>query len=82
MTEAALQTDIPGRLDRLPWSRFHGLLIAALGITWMLDGLEVTIVGAMGGVLGDARTLHLSAAEVAVCANVVPHRPAPEFRAR
>ena len=69
MTEAALQTDIPGRLDRLPWSRFHGLLIAALGITWMLDGLEVTIVGAMGGVLGDARTLHLSAAEVGAVAS-------------
>jgi MFS family permease len=45
------------------------LLIGALGITWMLDGLEVTIVGAMGGVLGDARTLHLSAADVGAVAS-------------
>lgn len=64
LTSATLQTDIPARLDRLPWSRFHALLVAALGITWMLDGLEVTIVGAMGGVLGDTRTLHLSPGEV------------------
>jgi MFS family permease len=65
----AITTDIPARLDRLPWSRFHVLLIAALGITWMLDGLEVTIVGAMGGVLEDARTLHLSAADVGLVAS-------------
>lgn len=45
------------------------MLILALGITWMLDGLEVTIVGAMGGVLGDARTLHLSPAEVGAVAS-------------
>ncbi len=66
---AMIETDIPARLDRLPWSRFHVLLIAALGITWMLDGLEVTIVGAMSGVLGDARTLHLSAADVGAVAS-------------
>ena len=64
-----LETDIPARLDRLPWSRFHALLVLALGIAWMLDGLEVTIVGAMGGVLGDTRTLHLSAAEVGTVAS-------------
>ena len=69
LSSFTLQTDIPGRLDRLPWSNFHVLLIAALGITWMLDGLEVTIVGAMGGVLGDARTLHLSAGEVGAVAS-------------
>jgi MFS family permease len=62
-------TKIPGRLDRLPWSRFHVLLIAALGITWILDGLEVTIIGAMGGVLEDARTLHLTAGEVGLVAS-------------
>ncbi len=64
-----LETDIPARLDRLPWSRFHVLLIAALGIAWMLDGLEVTIVGAMGGVLGDSHTLDLSAAQVGAVAS-------------
>ncbi len=69
LSATTLETDIPGRLDRLPWSRFHVLLIAALGITWMLDGLEVTIVGAMGGVLGDVRTLHLSAGKVGAVAS-------------
>ena len=40
-----VETDIPARLDRLPWSRFHTLVVAALGITWILDGLEVTLAG-------------------------------------
>ncbi len=59
-----LTTAIPSRLDRLPWSRFHLLIILALGITWMLDGLEVTIVGAMGGVLQNTKTLGFSSGEV------------------
>jgi hypothetical protein len=37
-----VETDIPPRLDRLPWFRFHTLVVAALGVTWILDGLEVT----------------------------------------
>ena len=45
------ETDIPARLDRLPWSRFHLLIVVALGITWVLDGLEVTIVGSIGPML-------------------------------
>jgi hypothetical protein len=36
---------VPTRLDRLPWSRWHWLVVMALGITWILDGLEVTVVG-------------------------------------
>jgi MFS family permease len=59
-----ITTAIPVRLDRLRWSRFHALLAAALGISWMLDGLEVTIVGAMGGVLQSPRTLGLSPEEI------------------
>jgi MFS family permease len=59
-----ITTDIPARLDRLPWSRFHLLVVVALGITWILDGLEVTIVGALGGVLQNPGTLHLTATEV------------------
>jgi MFS family permease len=62
-----IKTAIPSRLDRLPWSRFHLLIILALGITWMLDGLEVTIVGAMGGVL--QKTLHLSSGDIGVVAS-------------
>jgi MFS family permease len=57
-------TDIPARLDRLPWSRFHVLIVIALGVTWILDGLEVTIVGAIGPVLQSAQTLALSAADI------------------
>jgi len=64
-----LRTNIPARLDRLPWSRFHLLIIIALGVTWTLDGLEVTIVGAISGVLQDRRTLHLSAQEIGALAS-------------
>ncbi|WP_246495176.1 MFS transporter [Ameyamaea chiangmaiensis] len=58
------RTAIPARLDRLPWSRFHMLVVAALGITWILDGLEVTIVGSIGPLLQRADTLALSAAQI------------------
>ena len=40
----AIKTDIPARMDRLPWSKWHWLVVVALGITWILDGIEVTIV--------------------------------------
>ena len=49
-----VETDIPARLDRLPWSRFHTLVVAALGITWILDGLEVTLAGALAGALKES----------------------------
>jgi MFS family permease len=55
-----IETDIPARLDRLPWSRFHLLIVVALGITWVLDGLEVTIVGSIGPMLQDRRALGLT----------------------
>ncbi len=58
------ETQIPARLDRLPWSRFHLLIILALGITWILDGLEVTLTAAISGVLQEAETLHFTAAEL------------------
>ena len=48
---AIVETDIPARLDRLPWGRFHTLVVVALGITWILDGLEVTLAGAVAGAL-------------------------------
>jgi hypothetical protein len=44
---AVVETDIPARLDGLPWGRFHTLVVVALGITWILDGLEVTLTGAL-----------------------------------
>ncbi len=46
-----LETLVPARLDRLPWGRFHTLVAVALGITWVLDGLEVTLAGSIAGAL-------------------------------
>ena len=56
--------DIPARLDRLPWSRWHWRVVLALGVAWVLDGLEVTIVGSIGGVLERADTLALDARQI------------------
>src|SRR3982751_3539096 len=63
-TGLAIETDIPARLDRLPWSRFHTLVVAALGITWILDGLEVTLAGALSGALKASPTLRFSNTDV------------------
>jgi MFS family permease len=64
--QTALETDIPARLDRLPWSRFHTLLVMALGVTWVLDGLEVTIVGVIGPMLEEPGALGLTAGQIGV----------------
>lgn len=66
---SSIQTDIPFRLDRLPWSRFHLLVVAGLGITWILDGLEVTIVGSLGPALQNSDTLRLSSADLGFIAS-------------
>src|SRR5438128_3183921 len=63
-TTPIVETDIPARLDRLPWARFHMLVVAALGITWILDGLEVTVAGAVSGALKQSPTLRFTNAEV------------------
>src|SRR3954453_14656940 len=59
-TGDAVETMIPRRLDRLPWSRWHWLVVIGLGITWILDGFEVTLVGAIASALTKPDTLHLS----------------------
>src|SRR3954471_14018961 len=59
-----LRSDIPARLDRLPWSRWHWRVVIALGIAWVLDGLEVTLVGSVGAVLERPDTLALTASQV------------------
>jgi MFS family permease len=51
-----ITTDIPARLDRLPWARWHWLIVVGLGTVWILDGLEVTIVGSMSDALADPKT--------------------------
>ena len=58
MTENShiIETSIPARLDRLPWGRFHWLVIVALGVTWVLDGIEVTLAGSIAGALKESPT--------------------------
>ncbi|MGH8213683.1 MAG: MFS transporter, partial [Rhodanobacteraceae bacterium] len=69
MRTEIISTTIPARLDRLRWGRFHTLVVLALGITWVLDGLEVTITGAIAGALKSSPVLHLSDAQVGLAAS-------------
>ncbi len=62
-TGEVVRTDIPNRLDRLPWSRWHWKVVVALGITWILDGLEVTLVGSVAAALTQKGTLHFSTSQ-------------------
>ena len=59
-----LETAIPARLDRLPWSPWHWRVVIALGVSWLLDGLEVTVVGSLGPALERPDTLGLTAGEI------------------
>lgn len=59
-----VETDIPARLDRLPWSRWHARIIVALGTSWLLDGLEVTLVGSLSGILESKSGLRLTDPQV------------------
>jgi MFS family permease len=63
-THEPFKTHIPARLDRLPWHKFHWLVVIALGITWSLDGLEVTLNGAISGVLQEPRVMNFSAPQI------------------
>src|SRR3989440_8869174 len=64
-----VETDIPARLDRLPWGRFHTLVVVALGVTWILDGLEVTLTGAISGALKASPVLHFSNTDVGLASS-------------
>jgi MFS family permease len=64
-----VETDIPARLDRLPWGRFHTLVVVALGITWILDGLEVTLAGALTGALKESPTLRFSNTDIGLASS-------------
>jgi MFS family permease len=66
---AIVATDIPARLDRLPWGRFHTLVVVALGITWILDGLEVTLAGAVSPALKESAQLAFSNADVGLASS-------------
>ena len=69
-THDIVETDVPARLDRLRWGRFHTLVATALGITWVLDGLEVTITGAIAGALKSSPVLRLSDMQVGLAGSL------------
>src|SRR4051794_26941075 len=66
MAEKTVETRIPARMDRLPWSGWHWLVVIGLGTVWILDGLEVTIVGAIASRLSEKDALGISEYQVAV----------------
>lgn len=63
-TQECIETDVPARLDRLPWSRWHVLVVIALGITWLLDGLEGNLAGSLAGILKQKNTLGFTDAQL------------------
>jgi MFS family permease len=69
-TPGEVTTHIPARLDRLPWSRWHWLVVVALGITWLLDGLEGNLSGSLAGILERRDTLALTDADFGVAGSV------------
>jgi hypothetical protein len=64
LPDGIVESDVPARLDRLPWGSFHTLVVIALGVTWILDGLEVTLAGALSGALKQSPVLHFSNTDV------------------
>src|SRR2546423_4720517 len=68
MTGQWIESYVPARLDRLPWTRHHWLFVIALGATWILDGLEVTLAGSVGAILTNRAALNLSDAQVGASA--------------
>ena len=69
-SQRTVRSLVPARLDRLPWTRFHWLVISGLGVSWILDGLEIQIVALVGTVLQDRATLHLSSGDVGLLGSV------------
>ena len=68
MATAWIESHVPARLDRMPWNRWHWLIVIALGATWILDGLEVTLAGSVGAILTRPDTLGLSDTQVGASA--------------
>jgi MFS family permease len=69
-TSGAIRSLIPARIDRLPWSPFHTRMVVALGVAWILDGLEITVAGAVVALLTKSETLGLSSTEAGLIATV------------
>ena len=64
-----VETDLSSRLDRLPWGPFHTLVVTALGITWILDGLEVTLAGSVAGALKESPVLQFTNTEIGLASS-------------
>ena len=69
-TQSVIRSLIPARIDRLPWSPFHTRMVVALGVAWILDGLEITVASAVADTLTQPETLGLSSAAVGLIATV------------
>ena len=69
--QGVIRTLIPARLDRLGWSRFHTMLVVALGVAWILDGLEITIASNVTNLISSKQSLNLSSAGVAFAVGTV-----------
>ncbi|WP_327145870.1 MFS transporter [Nocardia sp. NBC_01327] len=67
---SVVRTLIPARIDRLPWSRFHTRMVLALGVAWILDGLEITVASSVADTLTKPETLHMSSTAVGLVATV------------
>src|SRR5437763_14518591 len=65
-----LRTLIPARIDRLPWSKFHTRMVIALGVAWILDGLEITVASAVADTLSKPETLNMSSTAVGLVATI------------
>src|SRR5580700_7826371 len=68
---SVIRSLIPARLDRLQWSRFHTMLVVALGVAWVLDGLEITIASNVTSLISTKQALNLSSSEVAFAVGTV-----------
>src|SRR3979490_2077132 len=66
----AIPSRVPARMDRLPWTRFHWMIIVGLGVSWILDGLEIQLVSLVGNVLKEPSTLHLTTSQVGLLASI------------
>ncbi|HEV2887187.1 MAG TPA: hypothetical protein VGX49_09780, partial [Jatrophihabitans sp.] len=65
-----IESLVPARMDRLPWSKFHWRVVIALGITWVLDGIEITVAGAIGERLTEEGTLHFTPGQIGLAASI------------
>ncbi len=65
-----ISTQVPARLDRLPWSRFHWMVVVGLGTVWILDGLEVTMVGSVAARMTEAGGIDVSAGQIGIAASI------------